>query len=121
MTGQPTRSTRVSATALHNLKPVRPTGGIDPDALSASERAIFDRWSDRDGHVGDRDIDTLLRQNLFLRRLIADLAASAGRPKPCRKQAGYVAEVPTELIEQVVEHGDFSHIQDEEAVGKTWF
>jgi hypothetical protein len=47
--------------------------------------------------------------------------ASAGRPKPAPKNAGYVAEVPTEVIEEVGQHGDFSHIADNEAVGKIWF
>ena len=97
------------------------TGSIDPEALGPSERQILERWMDRDGHVGDRDIDTLLRQNLILRRLIADLVASAGRPLPARGKSGYVAEVPTDLLEQIGKHGDFSQIADIEAAGKDWF
>lgn len=97
------------------------TRGIDPSVLSVCEREIFKRWADRDGHVGDRDIDTLLRQNLFLRRLIADLVASAGVPKPGPRNAGYVADVPTEIIEEVGQHGDYSHIEEAETAGKVWF
>ena len=94
------------------------TGSIDAEALGPSERQILERWADRDGYVGDRDIDTLLRQNLILRRLIADLVASAGRPLPARGKSGYVAEIPTEVLERAGEHGDFSQIPDVEATGK---
>lgn len=97
------------------------TGRIDPEALAPGERRILERWADRDGHIGDRDIDTLLRQNLTLRRLIADLVASAGRPLPAQGKSGYVAAVPTELLERAGEHGDFSQIADIESVGKNWF
>lgn len=96
-------------------------GPIDPTALGACEREVFHRWADRNGFIGEPDIDALLRQNLILRRLIADLVASAGRPRPGRRATGYVAEVPTEVIEDVGQYGDFSQIDDEEAVGKTWF
>lgn len=94
---------------------------IDAEALGPCERRIFDRWADHRGQVGDLDIDTLLRQNLILRRLIAELVASAGRPLPDRSKTGYLAEVPTELLEQVSEYADFSQIPDLEAVGKDWF
>ena len=121
MTGRPIHKANACRTVSNQSDRLHPAGDIDPGALGPCEREIFERWADSAGHVGDRDIDTLLRQNLILRRLIADLVASAGRPKPGRKKAGYVAEVPTEVIEEVGQHGDFSHIADTEAVGKTWF
>ncbi|MDZ7713849.1 MAG: hypothetical protein U5L06_12435 [Rhodovibrio sp.] len=121
MTGRPIPETDAFWTVSNDGDRPRAAGGIDAAALGPCEREIFDRWADSAGHIGDRDIDTLLRQNLILRRLIADLVASAGRPKPARNKVGYVAEVPTEVIEEAAEHGDFSHIEDDEAVGKTWF
>ncbi|MBK1696192.1 hypothetical protein [Rhodovibrio salinarum] len=96
-------------------------GDIDANALGASEREVFERWADADGHVSHRDIDSLLRQNLLLRRIIADLVAGAGRPKPAKGHSGYVAEVPTDMIEQAYQYGDYSHIEDPEADGKIWF
>jgi len=85
-------------------------GQIDPDALGAQERAVFERWTDSAGRVPDRDIDTLLRQNLMLRRVIAELVASAGHPRPAHASDGYVADVPTDVIEQASVHGDFSQL-----------
>lgn len=97
-----------------------PTGLLDAATLGACEREIFTRFADANGHVGDSDIDTLLRHNLLLRRLIADLVASAGRPRAAANGDGYVADVPTQIIEQVGQHGDFTHIEDTEAVGPNW-
>ncbi|MBK1668426.1 hypothetical protein CKO28_10305 [Rhodovibrio sodomensis] len=121
MAGRQTSSKHAILSNLDDSAHPTSTGGIDANALSACERAIFDRWADRNGHVADRDIDTLLRQNLILRRLIADLVASAGRPKPGQRAAGYIAEVPTDVIEQVGQHGDFSHIEDIETACKSWY
>jgi hypothetical protein len=121
MTGRPIPKSNARWTVSTKADGPQLAGSIDAGALGPCEREIYERWADAAGHVGDRDIDTLLRQNLILRRLIADLVASAGRPKPAPKNAGYVAEVPTDVIEQVGQHGDFSHIADNEAVGKTWF
>ena len=94
-------------------------GSIEPEALSPVEREVFDRWSDSRGTVSDRDIDTLLRQNVMLRRLIAELVASAGRPRATI--GGYVADVPTELLEVAGAHGDYSDLPDPEAVDKEWY
>jgi hypothetical protein len=121
MTGHRSSTPKAIPSVANDLGRPSAIGPIDPSALGACERAVFHRWADRNGFIAEPDIDALLRQNLILRRLIADLVASSGRPRPGRGTTGYVAEVPTDVIEDVGQYGDFSQIEDEEAVGKTWF
>lgn len=82
-----------------NLRHPETYAELRRDDLTGHERAIFDAYADRHGIVQNRDIDTLLRRIVQLRRLLSDVLSEAGYPAADGRGRS-VAAVPTEVLER---------------------